>query len=122
MVGSSWKPVGSAIGKGFKKAGTAIGGAFAHPLKTLSRFDSAVGKVKVGSTLGEAIGFAGGALTGDDFVSGFMHDSGIKKKPDPAKETAANINSNMVIYFFISSPNIRRTILLISTTGQKLCF
>ena len=82
--------MGSAIGKGFKKAGTAIGGAFAHPLKTLSRFDSAVGKVKVGSTLGEAIGFAGGALTGDDFVSGFMHDSGIKKKPDPAKETAAN--------------------------------
>ena len=90
VVGSSWMPVGSAIGKGFKKAGTAIGGAFAHPIKTLSRFDSAVGKVKVGSTLGEAIGFAGGALTGDDFVSGFMHDSGIKKKPDPAKETAAN--------------------------------
>ncbi|MBQ7327721.1 MAG: hypothetical protein IJX00_02000 [Clostridia bacterium] len=93
VVGTAWKPVGSAIKKGAGKAWTGVKTAVVHPIKTgkslLSGFDKAVGQVKVGKTLGETIGFAGGALTGDDFVSGFMHDSGIKKKPDAAKETAA---------------------------------
>lgn len=79
----------------------AVGSAFAHPRTTLRAMGTgivnagksvgnAINSQTIGGTLGSVIGFGGDALTGNDLVKDFMHDSGIKKKPDHAKATADN--------------------------------